>query len=208
MMGSGKGLQPLGDSGRFGEGAAVAANVEAERSGANPFSLLVKPVSANCNLRCDYCFYRRVGRMYRGRRRMPTRVLETMVRQLVGLGFSPAAFSWQGGEPTLAGLDFFRQVVAGQARFGSAGQVVSNSLQTNGLLIDDEWAEFLSEYRFLVGLSLDGPQELHDTYRKRGGGRGSFTEAVCAVDVLRRHQVEFNVLSVLTPLTTGKAGEL
>jgi len=186
----------------------MADDVEAARPVARSFSLLVKPVSANCNLRCDYCFYRRVGRMYRGRRRMAAKVLETMVRQLVGLGFSPAAFSWQGGEPTLAGLDFFRRAVAFQARFGFSGQVVSNSLQTNGLLIDDEWGEFLAEYRFLVGLSLDGPQELHDAHRKRGGGRGSFVEAMRAADVLRRHGVEFNVLSVLTPLTTGRAGEL
>ena len=172
-----------------------------------PFSLLVKPVSANCNLRCEYCFYRRVGRMYPGRRRMERNVLEAMVRQLVGLGFSPTAFSWQGGEPTLAGLEFYRQAVALQARFGSPGQVVANSLQTNGVLIDDAWAEFLAEYRFLVGLSLDGPRELHDAYRKRGG-QGSFAEVMRAAEVLRRHQVEFNILSVVTPLTSLRAGEL
>jgi uncharacterized protein len=134
-------------------------------------------------------------------------VLEAMVRQLVGLGFSPTAFCWQGGEPTLAGLEFYRQAVALQARFGSPGQVVANSLQTNGVLIDDAWAEFLAEYRFLVGLSLDGPRELHDAYRKRGG-EGSFAEVMRAAEVLRRHQVEFNILSVVTPLTSPRAGEL
>lgn len=173
-----------------------------------PFSLLVKPVSANCNLRCGYCFYRRVGRMYPGRRRMSPRVLEAMVRQLVGLGFSPAAFSWQGGEPTLAGLDFYRRAVSLQARWGSPGQIIANSLQTNGLLIDEEWASFLAEYRFLVGLSIDGPRELHDAYRRSGRGGGSFAQAMRAAEVLRRHRVEFNILSVVTPLTVGKAREL
>ncbi len=198
------------DSGPKGLSKGVAVTEgDAERAAElKPFSLLVKPVSSNCNLRCEYCFYRRVGRMYRGRRRMDARVLEAMVGQLLRPGFSPAAFSWQGGEPTLAGLDFFRQVVATQSRLGSPGQVVANSLQTNGLLIDDEWGEFLAQYRFLVGLSLDGPKELHDPYRKRGSGRGSFDDAMRAVAVLRRHGVDFNILSVLTPLTVGKAEEL
>lgn len=179
-----------------------------EREGRKPFSLLVKPVSANCNLRCDYCFYRRVGRMYRGRRRMSPRVLEAMVGQLVGLGFSPAAFSWQGGEPTLAGLDFYRRAVSLQARLGSPGQVIANSLQTNGLLIDEEWASFLAEYRFLVGLSMDGPRELHDAYRRSGPGGGSFAQAMRAAETLRGHGVEFNILSVVTPLTVGRARQL
>jgi uncharacterized protein len=172
-----------------------------------PFSLLVKPVSANCNLRCEYCFYRRVGGMYPGRRRMGTNVLEAMVKQLLGLRFSPTAFSWQGGEPTLAGLEFYRQAVALQSRFGFSGQVVANSLQTNGVLIDDAWAEFLAEYRFLVGLSLDGPQDLHDAYRKRGG-EGTFVEVMRAAEVLRRHEVEFNILSLVTPMGAARGAEL
>jgi uncharacterized protein len=138
---------------------------------------------------------------------MRANVLEAMVKQLVGLRFSPTAFSWQGGEPTLAGLEFYRQAVALQARFGFSGQVVANSLQTNGVLIDDAWAEFLAEYRFLVGLSLDGPQDLHDAYRKRGD-EGTFAEAMRAAEVLRRHGVEFNILSVVTPLATARAAEL
>jgi len=139
---------------------------------------------------------------------MSTRVLEAMVRQLLELGFSPAMFSWQGGEPTLAGLDFYRQVVSAQSRFGRPGQVVGNSFQTNGLLLDDEWGEFLARYRFFVGLSLDGPRGIHDAYRTGADGSGSFKETFRAISVLRRHGVEFNILSVLTPETTGKAKEL
>ncbi|MCK4300187.1 MAG: anaerobic sulfatase maturase [Planctomycetes bacterium] len=203
-----EGVGVVAEAGTEGRNRSTRRERRGRRPHLKPFSLLVKPVSANCNLRCKYCFYRRVGRMYRGRRRMSSKVLDAMVKQLVGLGFSPAAFSWQGGEPTLAGLDFYRQAVACQARFGSPGQVISNSLQTNGLLIDEEWGEFFAQYRFLIGLSLDGPQELHDAYRKRGDGRGSFSDALRAVAVLRRHKVEFNLLSVLTPLTVGRAREL
>jgi uncharacterized protein len=134
-------------------------------------------------------------------------VLEAMVKQLLGLGFSPTAFSWQGGEPTLAGLEFYRQAVALQARFGFSGQVVANSLQTNGILIDDAWAEFLAEYRFLVGLSLDGPQDLHDAYRKRGE-EGTFLEVMRAAEALRRHGVEFNILSLVTPMAAARGAEL
>ncbi|NLG28948.1 MAG: radical SAM protein, partial [Chloroflexi bacterium] len=128
-------------------------------------SLLVKPVSGDCNARCSYCFYReRPSDPYRGRshRRMSADVLEALVRQGMQLDRRVASFAWQGGEPTLAGLPFYRQVVALQQQYGRDGQAVSNALQTNGLLIDGEWAAFLAQYQFLVGVSLDGPARYHD----------------------------------------------
>jgi uncharacterized protein len=123
---------------------------------------------------------------------------EAIVRKTLGLGREENAFCWQGGEPTLMGLDFFREVVRLQKKYGSSGQVVGNSLQTNGILIDDEWAKFLAENRFLIGLSIDGPKEIHDRYRKFSSGKGSFDEAMRAAKLLGKHGAEFNVLTLLT----------
>ncbi|MHB1355343.1 MAG: radical SAM protein, partial [Anaerolineae bacterium] len=116
-----------------------------------PLSLLIKPVSGECNLNCSYCFYHeRATDPYHSthHRLMSREVLDTLIQQGMALNREHAAFGWQGGEPTLAGLDFFQQVVALQQRYGQSGQVVSNGLQTNGLLLDAEWARFLREYRF------------------------------------------------------------
>jgi uncharacterized protein len=162
-------------------------------------SLLIKPASYLCNIECAHCFYKRVEDVYPEHRPfMERETMATLVRKTLALGCGHNTFCWQGGEPTLMGIDFFREVVRAQKRFGLAGQVVGNSLQTNGVLIDSAWAEFLAENRFLVGLSIDGPREFHDHYRMYASGAGTFDRALHAVEVFRNHGVEFNVLTLLT----------
>ena len=171
----------------------------------NEFQLLIKPVSADCNQECRYCFYRRVGALYPSEtpHRMSGETLEAMIRRYLGLRLPESVFCWQGGEPTLAGLDFYRQAVRLMQRHGRDGQPVGNALQTNGLLLDEDWCRFLAEYRFLVGLSLDGPKEIHDAYRGINGS--SYDQVLRAMAQLRSHQVEFNVLSVVTDLAARSA---
>ena len=140
---------------------------------------MAKPAAAACNLECRYCYY-----LHRTdakpARRMTHEVLETFIRDAIGAqtDIPEIAFSWQGGEPLLVGLDFFHDVVALQARFAPPGVQVQNSLQTNGTLIDANWAEFLADHRFLVGLSLDGPAHLHDPLRRDARGRASHAKAL------------------------------
>lgn len=173
--------------------------------------LLVKPAGADCNQSCVYCFYRRVrGELYPGENppRMMDATLEAMIRRFLRLRQPQSVFCWQGGEPTLAGLDFFRRAVALMQQHGRGGQSVSNALQTNGLLLDDEWCQFLENFRFLVGLSLDGPPELHDLYRKTPGRDGSHQDVMRAMGHLRENHVEFNVLSVVNDATARHAKTL
>jgi len=132
-----------------------------------PFHLLTKPVGPICNLDCQYCFYLEKEKLYPGESswRMSDAVLERYVRDYIHS--QPAAeihFAWQGGEPTLLGVDFFRKALALQQQFAD-GKTISNAIQTNGTLLDDDWCEFLAANQFLVGLSIDGPAELHDRYR-------------------------------------------
>lgn len=189
-------------------GSADAVGPELRR---RPFSLLVKPVSADCNLRCSYCFY--CGRPTDpyaglGRHLMSDETLAAMVRQAMDIDHQQAVFGWQGGEPLLAGLDFFRRAVQYQKQFGYSGQRVSNGLQTNGLLLNGEWAEFLRRYQFLVGLSLDGPAELHDHYRRFAGGHGSHERVLASLTLLRQRGVEYNILAVVNAHTAEHPVEI
>lgn len=137
--------------------------------------------------------------MFEGKQhRMSNRVLERIISECMRLGIT--TFSWQGGEPTLMGLDFFEKVVELEIKYGLPGTTVANALQTNGVLIDKNWARFLAEYRFLIGLSLDGPKRLHDYYRKDSGGRGTHERVMRAAEVMREHGVEFNILALLNDL--------
>lgn len=172
--------------------------------------LLIKPVSADCNQSCRYCFYRRTSSLYPATtsHRMSGETLDCLIRRYLQLRLAQSVFCWQGGEPTLVGLDFYRQAVALMERHGRSGQSVSNAFQTNGLLLDSEWCRFFARYRFLVGLSLDGPPELHDAYRQISPDRGTHADVMRAVRFLREHAVEFNVLSVVTDLTARHAGQI
>ena len=175
------------------------------------FAVLVKPASGDCNLECGYCFYHgRPTDPYRHERRhrMRSETLTTFLRQYMPIAGPNPSFGWQGGEPTLMGLGFFRQVVRLQQRFGLSGQVVGNGLQTNALLIDQEWARFLAQYHFLVGVSLDGPQELHDHYRYDAAGHGSWRRVMGAIEALRQQEVAFNILAVVNDLTSQRPREI
>ncbi len=161
-----------------------------------PFQLLIKPVSGRCNQNCSYCFYRDVPDRIYGNGATPTMsedLLSTVLKSYLSLGFESNIFTWQGGEPTLAGLGFYEKVVDMQQSYGQSGQVVGNALQTNGSLIDESWAEFLSRNKFLVGLSIDGPEALHDAAR----GGGTWSQAMHAAELLREHNVALNTLTVV-----------
>lgn len=178
---------------------------------AQPRSLLIKPASGDCNLNCAYCFYhdRPSDPYHQGaRRRMSRAVLEAVVQQGMQLDRRQATFGWQGGEPTLCGLDFFRAAVDLQKRHGYPGQSVSNGLQTNGLLLDREWALFLRQYNFLLGVSLDGPAAYHDAYRNHTHGGGSHARVMEALRLLEREGVEFNILSVVNRITGDHGAEI
>ena len=164
-----------------------------------PFQLLIKPVGADCNLRCAYCFYLRAAELYPDSKRhvMTEPVLERVVQSLLSYRFPESVFAWQGGEPTLAGIGFFRKVVELEQHWGAAGQSVGNALQTNGILIDDEWCRLFHEYKFLIGLSLDGPEQIHDANRINVGGRGTWAKVMAAAELMRRWDVEFNILCVV-----------
>jgi len=176
------------------------------------FQLLIKPASADCNAACKYCFYGRVAAegMYPEtvQHRMSTEVLEKMTQDLLSHRFQNTVFSWQGGEPTTMGLDFFETAVRMQQKHGIAGQNVGNAFQTNGILIDAEWAKFLARYQFLVGLSIDGPEDIHDTYRVNRAGRGTWHDALRAAELFRRYNVNFNILSVVSDANEHRAREV
>jgi uncharacterized protein len=173
-------------------------------------SLLIKPVSADCNMRCEYCFYRRPTDPYRSDERhiMDDATLRTMISRYMKSAGRSAAFGWQGGEPLLAGIDFFRRVVNYQQIYGLPGQLVGNNLQTNGLLIDAEWAKFFRQYNFFVGVSLDGPEDCHNFYRRSANGDGGFQQTLRGIRTLGEHLVEFSILAVVNDVTAKRPEEL
>ena len=162
------------------------------------FHVMVKPAGSACNLDCTYCFYLSKQQLAGGPGggHMHDDVLEHFVRDYIeSVTGDEVVFSWQGGEPTLMGLDFFRKVVALQRRYARHGQRIENDLQTNGTLLDEEWGAFLKEHRFLVGLSIDGPREIHDHFRVTKQGKPTFDAVHGAAQMLRRAGVPFNTLT-------------
>jgi uncharacterized protein len=139
---------------------------------------------------------------------MSEQVLEKLISSYLSIGLTISSFAWQGGEPTLMGLDFYRKVIELQQRYGRNAQMVSNTLQTNGLLLDEQWCRFLSEWKFLVGVSLDGPQKYHDHYRRDHAGCGTFEKVIAAIEKCHEHKVEFNVLVLLNNVNVTAADEL
>src|SRR5437879_1352753 len=152
-------------------------------------SLLIKPASAVCNLDCSYCFYLdREADPYQALpgRRMTAETIERLVDTYLFYSYPNSAFAFQGGEPTLAGLAFFEKVVELEKRYGRGGQTVSNALQTNGILIDDNWCRLLKEYNWLVGISIDGPELMHDRYRVNKHGGGTWKKVMRALETLQK----------------------
>ncbi len=171
-----------------------------------PFHILAKPIGPICNLDCEYCFYLRKVELFQDDHpgvdayRMSEETLERFTRQYLACQHPDAPevnFAWQGGEPTLLGVDFFRKAVEFQKKYAPEGVRITNSFQTNGVLLNDEWCSFFKEEGFLIGLSVDGPEELHDRFRKDKGGKGSFRRVMKGLEALKRHEVEFNTLTVV-----------
>jgi len=165
----------------------------------SPFHVMAKPIGARCNLDCDYCFYLEKEALYPTSTKplMSDELLEEYVRQyIISQPIDIVTFAWQGGEPTLLGLDFFERVVALQQRHAK-GKRIENTIQTNGVLIDDSWSRFFKEHNFLIGISIDGPESLHNRYRLNKGGLGSFDHVMAGLEALKRHQVEFNTLTTV-----------
>ena len=167
------------------------------RSSPPAFHVMVKPRGPICNLDCEYCYFLSKERLYPDSDfRMSGALLEEYTRQYIEAQRVPeVTFAWQGGEPTLMGLDFFREAVAYQQKYRKPGMRIINALQTNGTLLDDGWGQFFHDHHFLIGISIDGPPHLHDAYRRDKGGRPTFERVLRGVEVLKRHRVEFNVLT-------------
>ena len=163
------------------------------------FHLLAKPTGSACNLDCAYCFFLDKEALYPGSKfRMSETVLEQYIRQLIEAHQTDTVnIAWQGGEPTLMGLDFFRRALTLAEKYRRPGMTFLHTMQTNGTLLDDEWAAFFKENNFLIGISLDGPRELHDVYRLDKGGRPTFDRVMRGVRLLQKHNVEFNVLTTV-----------
>ena len=185
--------------------ARVSSGTYDARPGTRPttpraFHVMSKPTGAICNLDCEYCFFLSKDELYPGSGfRMPPDVHEAYIAQLLAAqrGVEEVVVAFQGGEPTMMGLDFFRRTLELEARFAAAGQRVLNTIQTNATLLDDEWAAFLKEHDFLVGVSVDGPRDMHDAYRVDKGGKPTFDRVMRGLDALRRHGVDWNALTTV-----------
>lgn len=160
------------------------------------FHVLAKPTGAICNLDCEYCFFLSKEALYpESKFRMTKEILRAYIQQTIESQREPqVTIAWQGGEPTLMGLDFFREASALVRQHVRPGTTVEHTIQTNGILLDEEWCEFLREHNILVGLSMDGPQEMHDAYRVDKAGAPTFSRVMRAARLMQKHRVEFNVL--------------
>ena len=175
------------------------------------FQVFVKPAGALCNLACRYCYYLDKGpqRAEAAPARMPDDLLEGYVTQHIAASPDEVIrFSWHGGEPTVLGVDYFRRVVAIQRRHCPPGRTIANGMQTNGVLLDEEWGRFLASEGFSVGLSLDGPEDIHDRYRLTRDGKPTFKQAMRGYELLRRHRVPTDILCVVSAANIGRASEV
>lgn len=181
------------------------------RADIKPFVVMAKPVGPACNLVCNYCYYLETARFYNNphKFRITDTILETYIRQYIEASPGPnILFVWHGGEPTLAGLDFYKRAVELQKRYLPQGWTCWNNLQTNGILLDDEWCSFLADAHFDVGLSIDGTQWLHDACRKDHQGRGTYEQAVTAIRCLQSHGIQPDLLCVVTSAIAKEPGSV
>jgi uncharacterized protein len=172
--------------------------------------VLAKPSGATCNLACSYCFFLDKELLYPNSKfRMSEETLEAYIRQLIETHrTSEVTVAWQGGEPTLMGVDFYRKAIQFQEEYRKPGMTFENTMQTNGTLLDDEWCEFLKENNYLVGISIDGPQRLHDAHRVDKGSRGTFDKVMRGLRLLQKHSVEYNVLMTVNRLNADYPREI
>lgn len=176
----------------------------------NSFHILAKPAGPLCNLDCKYCFYTEKEALFPKNTtfQMTDAVLEMYIKKYIASQKTlEIVFAWQGGEPTLMGLDFFKKVVSLQDKYAN-GKKIANTFQTNGTLLNDEWCEFFASNKFLVGLSLDGPEHIHDAYRVDCGGKPTFNQVMKGLSLLKKHGVEFNILACVTKQASYKPLEI
>ena len=178
-------------------------------TGPRAFHLMLKPAGSLCNLDCNYCYYLDKADIYGGREpRMSPEMLETVIRKYIEANDVPEVqFNWHGGEPTLLGLDFYRRAVELEKKYAGDKQVF-NTIQTNGTLIDADWARFLRENDFLVGVSIDGPRDIHDRYRKDKGARPTFDKVIEGIRILNGEGVRFNTMSTVNNASRGRGLEV
>ncbi len=172
-----------------------------------PLNLLIKPASGNCNLRCKYCFYYSIieNREKKSYGIMDIKTLEELVKKAFQYAEVSCTFSFQGGEPTLAGLDFYKKLIQFEKKYNKKNIQVNNALQTNGMVIDNEWAKFLADNSFLVGLSLDGPKNINDVNRVYPNNKGSFSKVMNTVELFNKYKIEYNILSVVNAFVARHA---
>lgn len=179
-----------------------------------PFSIMTKPMGPRCNIDCAYCYYLEKERQFPDEKkfRMSDAVLESYIRQLIDAsveaGMPEVPFAWQGGEPTLLGVEYFERIVELQQKHLPPGIRATNAIQTNGMLLTDDWGAFLKDAGFLVGLSIDGPRKIHDRYRVDRAGRPTFDAVMRGLDVLQRHGVTHNALCTVHRANGGKGKEV
>lgn len=166
-----------------------------------PFSVLIKPASGACNMRCDYCFYmdETAKREQSSYGFMSDSTLKNVIRKTILNADTAIHYMFQGGEPTLIGLPFFHEVLKYQKQYNKKNIAVYNAIQTNGYLIDENWCRFLYEHHFLVGLSVDGTEEIHNSLRHDKNGQGTFSRVLNAAALMERFKVDYNILTVVTP---------
>jgi len=174
------------------------------------FHLLAKPTGAACNLACSYCFFLDKELLNSNSKfRMPEEILEAYIWQLIeSHRSSQVTVAWQGGEPTLMGVDFYRKAIELQEKYRRSGMTFENTLQTNGTLLNDEWCEFFKENNFLIGISLDGPRHLHDIHRVDKGGVPTFDRVMRGLRLLQKHGVEYNLLVTVNRVTGNYPKEI
>ncbi|MCR5674296.1 MAG: anaerobic sulfatase maturase [Lachnospiraceae bacterium] len=181
--------------------------------GAHPdrtYAMLAKPVSGACNLRCAYCYYAGKERLLQtGTSRMSDEVLAAYIRQSLTMHGRNATveFAWHGGEPTLAGIDFYRKAVRLEEQYGQGRKIV-NTLQTNATCLSDELCRFFKEHGFLIGVSIDGPEDCHNAYRRGADGAGSFADTMRGIELLKKHGVSFNTLTTVNRVNEEHAARV
>lgn len=187
----------------------ITLNDAVRLSGPASFNVMIKPAGSLCNLNCKYCYYLDKADIYGGREPvMSEAMLETVVREYIAANDVPeVTFNWHGGEPLVLGLDFYRKAMALEQKYAD-GKKINNTIQTNGVLLNAEWADFFREHGFLVGISIDGPREIHDRYRKDKGGAPTFEKVMHGVELLRNAGVEFNTMSTVNKASEGHGAEV
>ena len=178
-------------------------------TGPQAFNIMIKPAGSLCNLRCHYCYYLDKAEIYGGKEpRMTLEMLETFVREYIAANDVPEVFfNWHGGEPLLMGLDFYKKAMEFQKKY-AGGKIIHNTLQTNGTLLTPEWARFFRENRFLIGVSLDGPKDVHDRYRMGKAGASTFERVLVGLSYLYKEGVEYNVMATVNRQSEGRGLEI